>query len=138
MQSQRLSRPTNQRMLAGVCAGLAQYVGIDVNIMRVAAVILTFVSGFATIPLYFILWLVVPQEGLNLDMQATVRANFSEIRSRAEALLDRTGLRAQPDQDWKFDPYTGQPIIQQPPVEAPQQAQQPRFDIYTGQPLDQA
>ena len=135
MESQRLTRPTNDRVFAGVCAGLANYVGMDPLMMRLAVVVLTLVGIGSTIPLYFLLWLIVPGNASALDTQATVRANLSEMRTSAESLLDRVGLRGKPaGQDWKFDPHTGQPIAQQPAQPAPQ----PQFDIHTGQPLDRS
>ncbi|NKR99914.1 PspC domain-containing protein [Rhodococcus hoagii] len=48
MTSSELPRPfvrsSSQRMLSGVCGGIAEYFGIDVNLVRVAAVVGAFVS----------------------------------------------------------------------------------------------
>jgi phage shock protein C len=57
-----LCRPFEGRMLAGVAAGLADYFGIDVTIVRIAFVVLT-VAGGAGIPLYLAGWLLMPDEG---------------------------------------------------------------------------
>lgn len=38
--------------LAGVCAGIADYTGVDALWVRIAAVLLTFLVSFITIPIY--------------------------------------------------------------------------------------
>jgi phage shock protein PspC (stress-responsive transcriptional regulator) len=57
-----LRRPIHDRMLTGVAAGLAEYFGVDVRIVRVAFVVLT-VAGGAGIPLYLAGLLLIPEEG---------------------------------------------------------------------------
>ena len=60
MSTKRLRRSSN-RIIAGVCAGIAEYMGIDVNLVRVLYVIISLVSvAFPGILAYLILWLVVP------------------------------------------------------------------------------
>lgn len=56
----RLFRDTDNAMLAGVCAGLARYTGIDVAIIRLIFIILIF-FGAAGILIYLVLWLLVPE-----------------------------------------------------------------------------
>jgi phage shock protein C len=56
----RLQRPRSDRMFAGVAAGLAQYFGIDVTIMRLVFV-LAVLSGLSPL-VYVILWIVMPEE----------------------------------------------------------------------------
>ncbi|MBQ6063363.1 MAG: PspC domain-containing protein [Prevotella sp.] len=48
------------RIIGGVCSGLADYFDIDPTIMRVGYALLTFFTGFCGIPLYIILWIVMP------------------------------------------------------------------------------
>jgi phage shock protein PspC (stress-responsive transcriptional regulator) len=57
-----LRRPIHDRMLTGVAIGLAEYLGVDVMIVRVAFVVLTVVGG-AGIPLYLAGLLLLPEEG---------------------------------------------------------------------------
>ena len=59
-----LSRPVNDRMVAGVAAGLARYLGADVTIIRIVLVVLAFVGG-AGVPIYLAGWLLIPEEGSN-------------------------------------------------------------------------
>lgn len=55
----RLYRDENDKIFGGVCAGLANYFGIDVVIIRIIFVVLAISFGFGLIP-YIILWVAVP------------------------------------------------------------------------------
>ena len=58
-----LVRKRDDRIIAGVCAGLADYVGMDVNLLRViVAVISLFTVGTGMLA-YVIAWVVIPEEG---------------------------------------------------------------------------
>lgn len=57
-----LYRPVHGRMLAGVAAGIAQYLGVDVNVVRIVLAVLTFAGG-AGVPIYVAGWLLIPDEG---------------------------------------------------------------------------
>ena len=56
----RLYRSTDDRILAGVCGGLAEHLTIDVRAVRIAFVVLAFVGGTGLI-LYAAFWAIVPQ-----------------------------------------------------------------------------
>ena len=59
--SRRLVRPTDDRMIAGVCSGIADYTGVDVTVVRLAAVIGA-VLGFGTLVVaYVVAWLLMPE-----------------------------------------------------------------------------
>ena len=73
--SRTLTRPTHDRMLAGVASGLAGYAGIDVLIVRIAFAVLTFLGG-AGIPLYLACWLLIPAEGSDQSIAAGVAADL--------------------------------------------------------------
>jgi phage shock protein C len=57
-----LYRPLHGRMIAGVAAGIADYLGIDVNVVRIVLAVLTFVGGLG-LPIYVAGWLLIPDEG---------------------------------------------------------------------------
>jgi phage shock protein C len=58
----QLYRSKNDRMLAGVCGGLAEYFDIDPIIVRIIAFILLLPGGLPGLLPYGILWLVVPEK----------------------------------------------------------------------------
>lgn len=61
MNEKRLTRVEEGRMIAGVCAGLGRYFGIDPTLVRIIFVLLAlFAAGGVLI--YLILWLLMPVE----------------------------------------------------------------------------
>ncbi len=56
----RLYRSTKDRMIAGVCGGLAEYFDVDPVIIRVLFVVVTLGAGVGILG-YIILWIVVPE-----------------------------------------------------------------------------
>lgn len=53
-------RPEQGRMIAGVCAGLAQQFGISVTVLRLAFVLGVIFSGGVVLLLYLALWITMP------------------------------------------------------------------------------
>jgi phage shock protein C len=69
-----LRRSRSNRMLAGVVAGLANYLGMDVSLARVLYVLISiFSAAFPGILVYLILWVVVPQEDEREQQQLSTR-----------------------------------------------------------------
>lgn len=58
-----LYRSRDERMIAGVCGGIAKYTNIPATKLRTVALVLTLVGGLSLIA-YFILWYIVPEEPL--------------------------------------------------------------------------
>ncbi|MBO5678401.1 MAG: PspC domain-containing protein [Bacteroidaceae bacterium] len=58
----KMERPRTGRMLAGVCAAIANYANIDVTVVRVAYFLLTLFTAFSGVIVYFILMLLIPEE----------------------------------------------------------------------------
>ena len=58
----RLLRIRQGRIVAGVCAGLGAYFGIDVNLVRLAFGVFTVFYGLGIL-LYLIAWLILPEQG---------------------------------------------------------------------------
>lgn len=59
----QLRRSKDDKMIAGVAAGVAHFFGLNVSLIRVIWVI-TAVFGGMTLLIYLILWLVIPEESL--------------------------------------------------------------------------
>lgn len=61
--SDTLARPQEDRMIAGVVAGLADRFGVDPGRARIAYVLLSVLSaGFPGILVYLLLWFLMPSE----------------------------------------------------------------------------
>jgi phage shock protein C len=59
--NRKLYRSRTNRMLGGVCGGLAQYLNIDVTVIRVAFVVLSVLGGSGVL-IYIAMWVLVPPE----------------------------------------------------------------------------
>jgi phage shock protein C len=57
-----LRRNRGDKMVAGVCGGLAKYFGVDAALIRILLVIATIVGIGTGAVLYLALWLIVPRE----------------------------------------------------------------------------
>jgi len=71
-----LQRPFHGRMLAGVAAGVADYLGVDVTIVRIILAVLT-VMGGAGIPIYLAGWLLIPDEDAEQSLASELIQSLS-------------------------------------------------------------
>ncbi len=58
-----LVRSRDGRMLAGVCAGVAGYFGLDVTLVRVIWAVVAVLTGGAGMLAYLAAWAIIPSEG---------------------------------------------------------------------------
>jgi phage shock protein PspC (stress-responsive transcriptional regulator) len=57
-----LQRPRSNRMIAGVCGGLAEWLGWDPTLVRILFVLVSiFSAAFPGILIYVILWILMPE-----------------------------------------------------------------------------
>ena len=62
MAGQGLKRSRRNRMIAGVCAGIADWLGWDATLVRILYVVVSIVSvAFPGIIVYLVLWVLMPQ-----------------------------------------------------------------------------
>lgn len=86
-------RSKNDKIIAGVCGGIARYFNIDPAIVRLLFVLAVALGGASPL-IYLVLWLVMPEEQAANTLPA------------ATMLPDHP----RPVEEWKFDPYTGEPV----------------------------
>ncbi len=86
----RLTRSRGERMLAGVCGGLAEFLGMDSTLMRVLWVVATFISGGLTLIAYPIFWLVMPESG---RYSSAADDTFRNVAERVDPVVERIGDR---------------------------------------------
>lgn len=61
--SSRLHRSVNDRVVAGVCGGIAQWLGWDISLVRILYVLISlFSAAFPGIIVYLILWVIMPED----------------------------------------------------------------------------
>ena len=61
--TKKLTR-SNDRVLAGVCAGIAEYLDFDITLVRIAYAFLTLFTCFSGIIFYIVLMIVMPERNL--------------------------------------------------------------------------
>ncbi len=57
----RLSRPRDDAKIAGVCAGYARYLGIDVTLVRILLILLFLGAGIGGL-FYLVSWILMPRD----------------------------------------------------------------------------
>ena len=62
MNNKQLTRSQSDRMLAGICSGLAKYMDMDPTVIRLIFVLLFFVTGPGVLLAYLIMAIVIPNE----------------------------------------------------------------------------
>jgi phage shock protein PspC (stress-responsive transcriptional regulator) len=60
--NERLYRSVDERVLAGVCGGLADRLGVDPTVVRIVWVLLTLASNGVFLLIYIVMAIVVPEE----------------------------------------------------------------------------
>jgi phage shock protein PspC (stress-responsive transcriptional regulator) len=96
----RLYRDGDSRVLGGVCSGMSAYFNIDVVILRVIFVLVLFMGG-ASIPVYIVLWIVVPkakttaqrlemkgQEATVTNIAKTIKEDVNEVGENYKKFVD--------------------------------------------------
>ena len=66
MENRKLSRNSMNKVIGGVCSGLAEFFGLDVALVRIAFVIAFLFASFG-FWLYIILWIVLPDGQRTVD-----------------------------------------------------------------------
>ena len=91
MPNARLTRSTTDRLLAGVCGGIAAYIGVDSVLVRAAFLVLLVASGIG-LPIYLIMWVIMPLEGsLNKTGSAIMHDNFEDMGMTVSDSMNRLG-----------------------------------------------
>jgi phage shock protein C len=82
----RLYRSRSDRMIAGVCGGLGEYLNVDPVWLRLLFVVLLFATGFGFWA-YLILWIIIPEAGREgVTPGETVQNNVQDMADRAREL----------------------------------------------------
>jgi phage shock protein PspC (stress-responsive transcriptional regulator) len=91
MPNARLTRSDTDRLLAGVCGGIAAYLGLDSVLVRIAFLILAFASGIG-LPIYLILWIIMPiEEDLGKPGSIVVQDNIEDLGNTMVSGVNRFG-----------------------------------------------
>ncbi len=95
MENKKLERNPMNKVLGGVCSGLADYFNFDVALVRVLFVIAFLFASFG-FWLYIILWMVLPEKnvGFDFEQQASSEAQQPTENIQQSADEDKKKLTA--------------------------------------------
>jgi len=107
----KLYRDMDERVVAGVCAGIAHFVNADPKWIRLGTLLISFVGGFGVL-VYALLWIIMPkaksrvekmemkgepanlqgfQKNLDEELQA-VKERLGEVNKHAQPIFGRIGI----------------------------------------------
>ena len=94
MSQARLTRSSDDRIVAGVCGGLAEYLQIDPVLVRLAFIVLLLASGIG-FPIYLILWIVMPEKDSDaVSDSEVIQKNINDIGETVQSSARRLGTPA--------------------------------------------
>ena len=79
MADKKMVRSSNKKF-AGVCGGLAEFLGLDASIVRVVWLLCVLLGGFGHMA-YLIMWLVIPAQKLSFELKNMYRKGLEKIPS---------------------------------------------------------
>ncbi|HUV16361.1 MAG TPA: PspC domain-containing protein [Pelolinea sp.] len=92
----RLYRSRSDEMIAGVCGGLADYLGVDPTVVRLVFVLLLF-AGLGGLWIYLVLWIIMP-------LEPTVNSAMVEMQVKPEAVETKKVSAPKPEVKKKTAP----------------------------------
>lgn len=100
----RLFRQRSNRMIAGICGGLGEYLAIDPTFVRIFFVLLALINGIGVL-IYFLMWIIVPPEdAASISLREAARTGADEIAEQARTMgADlRQAVRRPNSQTWMY------------------------------------
>lgn len=116
-QQGRITRSTTDRVIAGVCGGVARYLNVDPTLVRVVFVVLTFMGISPWV--YLLLWVAIPNDtSTATSFGRQLQESVGEIQQRATEVVQQVSDKVQQftnDQQTQTPPPSPQvPTSQQP------------------------
>jgi phage shock protein PspC (stress-responsive transcriptional regulator) len=112
--SKELRRTRQGKIIAGVCSGAGEYLGVDANILRLALAVATFFGGLG-IGIYAVAWLLIPEEGKSnsivQDLITKQKSDSSSVWHQASGHFQQASAK------WKQPSQA--PYADSPPSQAP-------------------
>jgi phage shock protein C len=93
MSGTQLTRSETDKMIAGVCGGIATYLDIDSVFIRLAFALLALASGIG-VAIYLIMWIVMPRESIVAASDAVVMQD--NIKDLKETVSSGAGRLSKP------------------------------------------
>ena len=62
MENEKRRYRSDKGMIAGICAGIADYFGWDPTMVRIGYILLSIFTVFSGVLAYLVLWIVIPKQ----------------------------------------------------------------------------
>ena len=93
MENRRLSRNPMNRVIGGVCSGLAEYFGLDTALVRIAFVIAFMFASFG-FWIYIILWAVLPVDGQQTTDNGQQTSDWGQSQGQSQQSESRSKVKS--------------------------------------------
>jgi phage shock protein PspC (stress-responsive transcriptional regulator) len=116
---QSLRRSRSERILFGVCGGIADFFNLDPTVVRVGFVLLSLVPpvGGTLLLGYIAMTLIVPEEGAEqLPGRDQVKENFTSLRTEVTTLAETVRAKVTGEPSVKEEPTLGAVDLPEAPV----------------------
>ncbi len=90
--TKRLYRSTKEKMIGGVCGGMAEYFDIDPVLLRILFVVATFVGGSGILA-YIICWIIIPERPVEVQTHPVAESGTQPAASPQSLAPAANGLR---------------------------------------------
>jgi len=100
----RLNRHRTNRMFAGVCGGLGEYLRIDPTFVRIFFVLLALSNGLGLL-IYLLMWIIVPPEDArSISLSESARTGADEIAEHARSMGEdlRNAVHSPNSRTWMY------------------------------------
>ena len=92
---ERFYRSEKDRVIGGVCGGIAYFFSVDPSLIRLIFILVTIFGG-SGILLYLILWIIIPSESSVTPIsQSSMRENVDEIKEKAQKFAEDIKVSSQ-------------------------------------------
>lgn len=87
MSTKKIYRSRDDKMIGGVCGGIAEYFDVDSTIIRLALLLLFFARGIGLI-VYIIAWIVIPEKPVSAETNSVDNRNVENTEGNSHYELD--------------------------------------------------
>ena len=97
----RLERNTDNKMIAGVASGVADFYGLDTSIVRIVWALSILLGGFGVVA-YVVMWIVLPESGHERSVAHDIREKVASDIDESADTTDVGDTASDPDEN-EFD-----------------------------------
>ena len=94
----RLERNTDNKMIAGVASGVADFYGLNTSTVRIVWALSILLGGFRVVA-YIVMWIVLPESGQERSVAHDIREKVKSDIDESEDTTDVAGASSDPDEN---------------------------------------